>query len=427
MNKLDTFILNILNLNIDQIISIESYQKEGIVFARIVPKTSTDSCPYCGNKKIISKGYRDRKIKTMANNVCSCEIIYRIKRFTCKSCNVSFSDEHYIAPCNSRSSYYLITNVMNLLKNPEMTFKLVSTLLNVSSQTVIRIFDHYCKTAHITLPEVICIDEVYTKNSDFDNSKYSCLIYDFYNKTLVDVTPSRKKEFLLNYLEKTYSQKERNNVKIVSIDMYITYKNVAKLRFKNAIICVDSFHVIKALNDCVQNVRMRIIRLYETSSIEYYLLKQFKFLFLSSNINLDNYPRFNKRLNQYINYRGLLELILKIHPDLKKSYDLKEAYILFNQEPHAVKEALISIHDFYNKFLESDIVELMPFVTILGNWDDEIANSFTVYKNRRISSGVAESINSKVSSIIYNSRGIRNSERRKKRIMYVVNNKSSTL
>ena len=38
-----------------------------------------------------------------------------------------------------------------------------------------------------------------------------------------------------------------------------------------------------------------------------------------------------------------------------------------------------------------------------------------------MNNGVAESLNATVSALLFNTRGIRNSERRKKRIMYAVN------
>lgn len=422
------FILNILNLELKNISYIESTKNdEGTIIAHVIPVSTSDHCPFCDSNNIVSKGYRKITLNTPSVNLETCKITCSIKRYQCRYCKKSFSDNFHISPSHSRISYSTIMKVMDLLKNPNMTFKTVASILSLSPQSVMRIFDNYCKLTHINLPEVICIDEVYTKNSDFDNSKYSCIIYDFFKNTIVDITPTRKKSFLLNYLEITYSQAERDNVKFVCIDMYKPYKDIIKLRFKNATICVDNFHVIKTLNDCANLVRMRIIRLYDTSSIEYYLLKQWKFLLFSLNINLDNKARYNKKLGRYINYRQLLELILKIHPDIEKAYNIKNDYITFNSTFNNIKEAIDEIHSFYNRILLSNIEEFIPFVTILGNWDIEIANSFIYYKGRRISNGIAESINAKISTVLFNSKGIRNSNRRKKHIMYVVNHNSISL
>lgn len=427
MNQIDRYIMQILNLSSRDIASIESYHDEnGHIIAYIMPVPKIKDCPYCGNTHIVSKGYRKDRFITPTNNSSTCKIIFSLKRYQCRTCNHSFSERAIMAPSHAKLSYQTIMKIMDLLQNPSMTFTLVAKLLSVSTQTVIRTFDNYCRLSHVSLPEALCIDEVYTKNIDFDHSKYSCIFYDFYNRTIVDVAPTRRKDYLLNYLEKAYSKQERDNVRIVSIDMYQPYKDVIRSRFKNAIISVDSFHVIKLLNDCVSKVRIRIMKLYEPSSIEYYLLKQWKFLLFFTNIDLDNKGRFNKRLNRYINYRGILEQMLKIYQDIEKAYELKDKYIVFNRASHDTAEALNMIHELYNEFLSSSLPEFMPLVSALGNWDNEIANSFRTYKGRRISSGTAEGLNQIISTIIFNSKGIRNSERRKKRIMYVVNKNAIT-
>ncbi|MBR3346460.1 MAG: transposase, partial [Solobacterium sp.] len=68
-----------------------------------------------------------------------------------------------------------------------------------------------------------------------------------------------------------------------------------------------------------------------------------------------------------------------------------------------------------------NIPEFEKFTTAISNWRKEIVNSFLTYKGRRINNGVAESLNSTISLLLFNTRGIRNVERRRKRIMYAVN------
>ena len=99
---------------------------------------------------------------------------------------------------------------------------------------------------------------------------------------------------------------------------------------KKAVICADSFHVIKQLNDSLSKLRVRIMKRYNPDSIEYYLLKKWKFLLFNRSIDLDNKSKFNKRLNRSINYRQLLDMILAIDPDLEIAWRLKERYTMFN-------------------------------------------------------------------------------------------------
>lgn len=159
---------------------------------------------------------------------------------------------------------------------------------------------------------------------------------------------------------------------------------------------------------------------YPTDSIEYYLLKQWKNLLFDRNINFDNKGKYNKKLKRFVNFRQLLVMMLEIDSQFKTAYLLKKRYLEFNSSSsyEKVKEEIeFIIHD----FTAADISKYSEFITSLVNWKIEIVNSFIVYKGKRINSSVAESMNVTISNLIYNSKGIRNTERRRKRIMYAVN------
>lgn len=150
------------------------------------------------------------------------------------------------------------------------------------------------------------------------------------------------------------------------MDMHRPFKDVAQLRFKKAIICVDSFHVIKTLNDCFANIRMRILRQYDSSTQEYFLIKNWKWLLLGSNVNLDNSGHYNQRFNKYMTYRDLLDAMLSVDNDLKKAYELKEAYIYFNETGTLDTEAE-RLDDFYNQFVQAGIPEFSDFISAIYN------------------------------------------------------------
>ncbi|MBR2684867.1 MAG: ISL3 family transposase [Erysipelotrichaceae bacterium] len=223
----------------------------------------------------------------------------------------------------------MVYRIMELLKDSKMTFKGVSELTGVSTQTVTRIFDQRTHIPRIPFPEAICIDEVYTKVNDFKNSKFSCIFYDFYEHSILDVLPCRRKNYLRFYLEKI-PYEERCNVKYVSIDMYQPYRDIARIYFKKAIICVDSFHVVSHLNDDLNKLRIRIMNSYDPQSQEYYLLNRFKFLLFDRSVDLNNKGKFNKKLNRFLNYSQILSMMLAIDQQLAKAYHLKELYLNFN-------------------------------------------------------------------------------------------------
>ena len=216
------------------------------------------------------------------------------------------------------------------------------------------------------------------------------------------------------------SIEERNNVKYVCIDMYMPYKEICHVYFKKAIICVDSFHVVKHLNDDLNKLRIRHMKSYEPNSQEYYLLNRFRFLLLDRTINLDNKAKYNKKFERYLNYREILELILSINDEIRIAYELKEEYIMFNPT-FTYEEAKENIDVLIEDFIKANILEYEEFIIMLKNWKEEIVNSFIQIDGKRINNGIAESINETVSLITYITKGIRNTERRRKRIMYSIN------
>ena len=349
-------------------------------------------------------------------------VVLKARRYVCRDCGKSFSDSAHLSPRGKKLSYKMIFRIMELLKSPKMTFKGVSELTGVSIQTVIRVFDKHTHIPRIPFPEAICIDEVYTKVNDYKNSKYSCIIYDFINQNVLDITPCRRKQYLANYLT-AIPKTERDNVKFVCIDMYLPYKDIIKIYFKKAIICVDSFHVVEHINNDLNKLRIRIMKSFDSSSHEYYLLNRFRFLLFDRTVDLDNKGKFNKRFNRYLNYRQILDMMLSIDIQLYQAYNLKERYIILNANSD-YQEALDPL---INDFIKADIKEFEEFITLQKNWHDEILNSFLTYKGRRLSSGIAESINQNIAALLYNSKGIRDSVRRRKRIMYAINKQGFTI
>lgn len=159
---------------------------------------------------------------------------------------------------------------------------------------------------------------------------------------------------------------------------------------------------------------------YNTDSIEYYLLKHWKFLLFDRTVNLNNKAKFNKKPGRCINYRQLPDMILSIDPELDTAWHLKERYTIFNSSA-TYESAPQLLGELILEFICGNIPEFEKFTTALSNWRKEICNSFLMYKNRRVSNGVAESLNALISTLLFNTRGIRNVERRRKRIMYAVN------
>ena len=113
-------------------------------------------------------------------------------------------------------------------------------------------------------------------------------------------------------------------------------------------------------------------------------------------------------------------MILSIDPELDMAWHLKERFIVFNATA-SYETAPKLLEDLIRDFVLANIPEFSKFTGAISNWRKEIVNSFLMYRGRKVNNGVAESLNALISTLLFNTRGIRNVERRRKRIMYVVN------
>ena len=85
------------------------------------------------------------------------------------------------------------------------------------------------------------------KVKSLDGSKHS----------IIDILPTRDKNFLFNYFKKV-PNKERLGVKFFVSDMSNTFKSVKNRFFKNSIHIVDRYHFIRQVSWALENVRKRI-------------------------------------------------------------------------------------------------------------------------------------------------------------------------
>lgn len=81
-------------------------------------------------------------------------------------------------------------------------------------------------------------------------------------RKIVDVLDSRHKLDLIDYFSKI-SIEEKNKVQFISMDLWESYRDVAKFCFPKAKICADLFHVVKNLVMCFQDIRIDIMKKYE--------------------------------------------------------------------------------------------------------------------------------------------------------------------
>lgn len=423
--------INFLNLSsISNLIDkIETYQEDNIIVTTVLLKDKRPNCPRCSNSKVYIHDYVAKKITHSVLLHAKQIINYKARRYKCSHCNKIFYEHNPFSFKHDSISTYTKLEILNSLKNNNLTYTEIARKYNVSIQKVVDIFDFHVDAKRKELPEVICIDEIYT--AKISSYKYACVLLDFKTHKIVDIIPTRHKNYLRYYFN-VLTKNELNNVKYVVIDMYEPYKDVIKASMPNALICIDSFHVIRQLNEAFKRIRIDTMNKYKNNKSFnfndswYYMLKKFHYFFIKDfdkiYPGLINVPRFKTKMNKY----EILDFILGIDEDLKNAFYLKRDYSHFNKvniirNDNDKLQVENDLDELIFKFRNSKFESYRTFARLLSNWKEYIINSFYRVDNRRLSNGPIEGINSKIKTIIKISNGMRNFKRFRNKCMYSIN------
>ena len=414
---MNDFIISVFNIKPSDIETLYSIKENDALNFYIILKKKDIECPKCGDKTI-SYGNRKKVIKHPNIIGFDGNIIWIAHRYQCVCCKYVFMEPNPFSFIGHSISIATERAIMIDLKNPIYTYKDIAIRHYVSISTVQKLFDSWVNVPRQFLSESIGIDEIHSDMAKY-GSKFLCVIVDNVNRSLIEILPSRAKQYLNNYFD-TIPQKEKDNVHFVTIDMWEPYLDVAKRNFKNAIVAVDPYHVVKHLSDAFSRIRINIMNQSIYNSSTYYLLKKWHFL-LETDCELDNEPKHNHFFKRKINYRDIYEMLLEIDANLTAAYQLKESYRKFNKEA-TFENASIWLNNIINSFLSASIPEYYEFIQMLINWKPYIINSFKrPFDDRKLSNALSENMNSQIRASLTVARGVANFSRFRRRMLYAFN------
>lgn len=208
--------------------------------------------------------------------------------------------------------------------------------------------------------------------------------------------------------------------------MYEPYLLVTKTIFPKAKYVVDRFHCTTYIMDALDNIRIRLQKLYGDKSKEYKLLKNKKNVSLLRKYSNDiNWWVFTKR---YKNGHmvdvlpvDILDDILKISNDLMEGYYLKEEFLDIVHHYNQI-DVEKQITKWISKCIEKNIPEFVESAGTISRWKEYILNSFI---DDRYSNGYTEGINNKIKVIKRIAFGYKSFELFRERILYIFNGKIS--
>jgi len=185
---------------------------------------------------------------------------------------------------------------------------------------------------------------------------------------LIEVIDSHQQEDIIETLEQQPLE-VREQVEEVSVDMWGGFPKVTEKVFPNAVIVIDRFHVMKAVNTELNKIR-RQASIFDRGS---------KFLLLKNGKDLT--PEEIERL----------ELLLQKSKRLAKAYEWKEEFRVIYEQSLTVEEGKHQIKE----WLDKAQTVYSEAITTIRNHLDGISNYF----RNRTTSGAMEGINNRIKLI----------------------------
>ena len=377
------------------------------------------SSPCCHEKAYINNY---KTIEYNCSNIEYIDDVIRIKRirYRCSKCGKTFTLKLDGIPRNAKVTRQNLLLMFQDFKK-SIPFSDIASKYKISTMRAIQIFnENFPYINRLPMPEILCIDEIYFKDQVL-RTKYSCILYDYKKRNIVDMIVSRQKGILDEYFL-SISPKELHNVKFFVSDMYDAYASIRAKFFPNAIHIVDIFHVIRLLTVAVNQLRVRAMNTkIEKGSLHYKFMSSHYKLFLCRHENIPNKFYTLKSTGEIFHYDDLVFDCLKIDSYLTIGYSVLQDLFHYSNM-HTYTEALNFIEFIYGRLIECGNELLEKVGKSYKKWRFEIASAFSsAYKGTRITNSIAENTNNRIKTLYKVGYGYRNFQTFRNRIMYILN------
>lgn len=231
--------------------SFKNWGKE--LYLDVKPYKNGRCCPYCNRRgKIIRIAEKARIWRDVP--VCGIQVflVYHPRKIRCKR-HGRVQEVIPWASAYSRVTHrfeYLLLTYCSI-----MTQKAAAKLLSISTSTLSdllhRTITKFREGHKIRALTHIGIDEI----SYCKGRKYATIVYDLKHSKVVWIGKGKGKKTIDRFFEKELSAYQRQQIIGASCDMAQTYIDAIEHWCPNATLVLDRFHVVKALNNAVDEVR----------------------------------------------------------------------------------------------------------------------------------------------------------------------------
>ncbi len=247
--------------------------------------------------------------------------------------------------------------------------------LSISTSTVIRKLNEFkFETDWAKLPEVMSWDEY-----AFKKGKMSFIAQDFDTNSIIAILDGRTQATIRNHFLR-YPRKVRNRVKIITMDMFSPYYQLAKQLFPHAKIVLDRFHVVQHLSRAMNRVRTQIMNAFDRKSHEYKTLKRYWKLVQQDSRKLSDKRFYRPTFRMHLTNKEILDKLLSYSDELRQHYELYQLLLFHFQEKNS---------DHFFDLIEQEIATVNPiFQTVFKTFlkdKDKVLNALELpYSNAKL-------------------------------------------
>ena len=400
------FITNILGIK-DKNIIILDYLDAG-THKEVIAKLDypAPKCHNCQGQMAKYDFQKESKIPYLECAGYKTLIRLRKRRFCCKDCGKMAVSETSLVKKNHQIATVVKQKItQKLIEKLPMTT--IAESLSVSTSTVIRQLHKFkFKTDLNYLPEHMSWDEY-----SFKKGKMSFIAQDYDTRKIVAILDGRTQATIRNHFLR-YSRQVRSCVKVITMDMFSPYYDIARKLFPNAKIVLDRFHIVQHLSRAMNRVRIQIMNQFDRKSHEYKALKRYWKLIQQDSYTLSRKRFYRPTFRAHLTNKEILEKLLSYSQELRQHYNLYQLLLFHFQEKQT---------DHFFSLIDETVSSVNPiFQTVFKTFlkdKDKIMNALELpYSNAKL-----EATNNLIKVIKRNAFGFRNFDNFKTRILIALN------
>ncbi|MGO6585350.1 ISL3 family transposase [Streptococcus pneumoniae] len=407
------FITKLLDIKDPNIQILDIINKD--THKEIIAKLDYDapSCPECGNQLKKYDFQKPSKIPYLETTGMPSRILLRKRRFKCYHCSKMMVAETSIVKKNHQIPRIINQKIaQKLIEKISMTD--IAHQLAISTSTVIRkLNDSHFEHDFSRLPEIMSwdVETVRGVTVSIGRWKMSFIAQDFEKLDIITVLEGRTQAVIRDHFLK-YDRAVRCRVKIITMDMFSPYYDLARQLFPCAKIVLDRFHIVQHLSRAMSRVHVQIMNQFHRKSHEYKAIKRYWKLIQQNSCKLSDKRFYRPIFRMHLTNKEILNKLLSYSEDLKHHYQLYQLLLFHfqNKEPEKffglIEDNLKQVHPIFQTV----------FKTFLKD-KEKIINALQLhYSNAKL-----EATNNLIKLIKRNAFGFRNFENFKKRIFIALN------